>query len=201
MTGAKQQQADATRAALIAAGAAEIHRKGFGAASVDAILRDTGVTKGALYHHFGSKAGLGHAVVDEVVRPFIEAKWKPMLESSHPLQSAIDYVHGRIRDITDEEMALGCPYNNLVQELGSLDEGFKTRLHGIFIEWRQGIANGVRKSQSIGEGRADIDPDSAAAFIISAIEGCAGMAKATRCRQTTIKSFEGMLDYLEGMRA
>ncbi|MBR9813660.1 TetR family transcriptional regulator [bacterium] len=201
MTGAKQQQADATRAALIAAGAAEIHRKGFGAASVDAILRDTGVTKGALYHHFGSKAGLGHAVVDEVVRPFVEAKWKPMLAADHPLAAAIEYVNGRIRDVTEEELALGCPYNNLVQELGSLDEGFKTRLHSIFFEWRQGLADCVRKSQACGEGRADVDPDAAAAFIISAIEGCYGMGKATRCRKTTVESLQGMVGYLQAMKA
>lgn len=35
------------------------------------MLAEAGVTKGALYHHFGSKKGLGFAVIDEVVRDMV----------------------------------------------------------------------------------------------------------------------------------
>ncbi len=37
---------------------------GYAAASLDAIAVDSGVTRGAVYHHFGSKAGLFAAVVE-----------------------------------------------------------------------------------------------------------------------------------------
>ena len=56
----------ATRELLLEAAFWEIFRSGFQAASLDAILKETGVTKGALYPHFPSKAALGHAVIDEV---------------------------------------------------------------------------------------------------------------------------------------
>jgi AcrR family transcriptional regulator len=41
-------------------------------ASFDAIAADVGVTKGALYHHFGSKEGLVEAVYKEAVRRHAE---------------------------------------------------------------------------------------------------------------------------------
>ncbi len=50
---------DATRQALLLAAFEEMHCQGFRSSSLDNILAKTGVTKGALYHHFPS--------MDEVV--------------------------------------------------------------------------------------------------------------------------------------
>ena len=44
-----------TRRRILEAAFAEMWRVGFRAASLEAILLEAGVTKGALYHHFRSK--------------------------------------------------------------------------------------------------------------------------------------------------
>src|SRR5688572_25732929 len=64
-----------TRDKLLKAAFEEIYRRGFQAASLDAILAKAGVTKGALYHHFPDKASLGYAVVDEVVKGLLLERW------------------------------------------------------------------------------------------------------------------------------
>lgn len=192
---------DATRQRLLDAAFAEMHRAGYRAASLDRILAETDVTKGALYYHFANKHALGEAVINERVRLWVETRWKPMLEADQPLQAAIDYVRAHIDYGTDEALALGCPFANLAQELGSTDPVFGKLLQGIFTDWKHGIAAGVRKSQAIGEGRTDVDPDDVAIFVISAIEGCWAMAKATRCREHFAASHRGMIQYLEAMRA
>ena len=43
-------------------------RDGFAAVNLNEVARAAGVTKGALYHHFGSKTGLFRAVVEQVQR-------------------------------------------------------------------------------------------------------------------------------------
>lgn len=53
------KQTDLTRDKLLQAAFNEIHLHGFQAASIANILRDTGLTKGALYHHFPTKQELG----------------------------------------------------------------------------------------------------------------------------------------------
>src|SRR5262249_7743733 len=60
------RSAERTRGRLLQAAFHEIYRSGFRTADLDAILATAGVTKGAPYHHFGSKDALGYAVVDEV---------------------------------------------------------------------------------------------------------------------------------------
>lgn len=56
-------QREATRQALIDAAARRFAATGFAATALPAIVADAAVTKGALYHHFPSKAALFEAVL------------------------------------------------------------------------------------------------------------------------------------------
>lgn len=55
-----------TRLKLIAAGRHAFAQKGFAAASMDDLTAAAGLTRGALYHHFGDKKGLLAAVVAQI---------------------------------------------------------------------------------------------------------------------------------------
>ncbi|MCW2996365.1 MAG: transcriptional regulator, tetR family protein [Conexibacter sp.] len=59
--------ADLTRARIVDAAIERFAADGLGA-SLDAVAAEVGVTKGALYHHFGSKEGLVEAVYKEAIR-------------------------------------------------------------------------------------------------------------------------------------
>ena len=55
-----------TRAKLIAAGRQAFGTVGYAAASMDDFTAGAGLTRGALYHHFGDKKGLLQAVIQEI---------------------------------------------------------------------------------------------------------------------------------------
>jgi len=55
-----------TRAKLIAAGRKAFASVGYAEASMDDFTAEAGLTRGALYHHFGDKKGLLEAVVSEM---------------------------------------------------------------------------------------------------------------------------------------
>lgn len=64
--GVKAERAASTRAALLAAARKLFTEQGFAATGTEAILRETGLTRGALYHHFADKQALFAAVCEEL---------------------------------------------------------------------------------------------------------------------------------------
>lgn len=55
-----------TRARLIAAGRKAFGEKGYADAAMDDFTAEAGLTRGALYHHFGGKKGLFEAVIAQI---------------------------------------------------------------------------------------------------------------------------------------
>jgi AcrR family transcriptional regulator len=57
---------EATRSQLIAVATRMFAAHGYEDTSIEAVLQEAGVSRGALYHHFGSKEALFQAVLEEV---------------------------------------------------------------------------------------------------------------------------------------
>src|ERR1700722_250829 len=57
---------EATRAQLIAIATRMFAERGYEDTSIEAVLREAGVSRGSLYHHFASKEALFEAVAEEV---------------------------------------------------------------------------------------------------------------------------------------
>ncbi|MEU9475944.1 ScbR family autoregulator-binding transcription factor [Streptomyces sp. NPDC048191] len=64
---AQQERAVRTRRAVLEAAAAVFAERGYAAATIAEILNRAGVTKGALYFHFDSKAALAQGVLHEQI--------------------------------------------------------------------------------------------------------------------------------------
>lgn len=197
-----KRQPDRTRSALLEAASEEIHEQGFRAASLDNILKRSGVTKGALYHHFSSKAALGHAVVDEMLLPVFKEAWALLQdETIHPIDRMKRVIEGHLAGVSQDEIARGCPLNNLVQEMAGIEEEFRARLHQILSAWVEQIGVLLKRGQEQGKVRADIDPDRAATMIVACYEGCMGLAKCSHSTELFATCIAGMTDYVEGLRA
>jgi TetR/AcrR family transcriptional repressor of nem operon len=165
-----------TRERLLQAAFREVLRSGFQSAGIDTILAATNVTKGALYHHFDSKETLGYAIVDEIIAKLVRDGWlRPMLSDGQP----IDILIGVVRRIPDrpQDVRVGCPLLNLAQEMSPLDEQFRKRLKSLFLAWQEGVAALLRKGQSQGTVRRDLNPYEAASFLVAMVEGYVSLAK------------------------
>lgn len=171
------RQPDITRQRILDSAFAEIYRKGFQAASVANILADTGLTKGALYHHFPDKKSLGLAVVEERIGFKVAEKIiKPIHNAERPVQMLLEMLGNHCRE-AEERIKLGCPLNNLMQEMSPVDEQFRTRLNRVLAAWQEAFEDALRRAQKVGDVRHTVDCRAAALFIVSSWEGCIGVAK------------------------
>jgi len=193
---------EVTRQKLLSAAFEEIYRSGFQAASLDRILAKAGVTKGALYHHFIDKAALGYAVVDEVVKGLLLERWLGLLDqhTGDPLTALQGVLRTRAASLTADEIELGCPLNNLAQEMSPLDERFRRLVDATFDDWRKGFAQALERGQADGTVRQDVDARKVAAFLVAAAEGSYGLAKSANSRTMLRSNLEILATYLESLR-
>lgn len=172
------KQPDLTRDKLLQAAFCEIHRKGFQAASIANILADTSLTKGALYHHFPTKQALGLAVIDEVICERLDGLiFKSLRESDRPVETLLEIIATIDEWRPANFIDLGCPLNNLMQEMSPLDEAFKDRLNAVLMVWKDAVENALLRGKEQGVIRPDVDCRAVALFVVSAWEGCIGIAK------------------------
>ena len=191
---------DSTRTQLLQAAFAEIHRHGFQAAGLSEILRDTDLTKGALYHHFPSKHALGLAVIDEVIQGRLaEAIFRPLEEAEDPYPALLALLDQRIHGMDDEAVKWGCPLNNLIQEMSAVDADFRDHLSAILTRWQGVVQAALARAQAQGRVRADLDCEAASLFLVAAWEGCWGIAKNRQSAAVFRQCLRELRDYVGGL--
>ena len=196
----RSRDPERTRERLLQAAFREVYRSGFQSAGINTILAATNVTKGALYHHFASKEVLGYAIVEEIIAKTVHDRWLvPMLSNGQPIDILIGIV--RRTPVRPEQVRSGCPLLNLAQEMSPLDEQFRKRLERIFQAWQEGVATLLRKGQSKGTVRRDLNPDEAASFLIAMVEGYAALAKNAQDAKVWEVGIRNIVAWLRSLRA
>lgn len=197
----KKRNPDKTRQRILDAAFAQMYRHGYQAMRVDAILKDTNLTKGAFYHHFPSKRVLGEVVIDEVLSGMIEQMWVRSLADYVDPVVGIKMVLQMIPTMMGQQMCqLGCPLNNLAQEMSPIDEVFRTKLNRIFHVWIESVSDALKRGQENGSILPGIDTRGAAIFIVAAYEGAVSMTKSEQSDEM-MQICAGQIElYLESLR-
>ena len=198
-SGPAPRDPERTRERLLQAAFREVYRSGFQSAGLNAILAAAGVTRGALYHHFGSKEALGYAIVEEIIAPDNRGQWLRPLENC---EDPIDALIGAVQELSVQPEAVrgGCPLLNLAQEMSPLDAGFRQRLATIFRNWQDGVAAALRDGQNHGKVRRDLEPAQAAGLLIAMVEGYGSLAKNAQDAKVMEEGIRNIVEWLRSMR-
>jgi TetR/AcrR family transcriptional repressor of nem operon len=89
----------------------------------------------------------------------------------------------------------------LAQEMSPLNEQFRKRLERLFLAWQEGIATLLRKGQSQGTVRRNLNPEETASFLVAMVEGHASLAKNAQNAKVWEVGTRNIVGWLESLRA
>ena len=100
------ERTEATRAALIAAARKLFTERGYDDVATEEIVRAAGVTRGALYHHFGGKAELLEAVYERLEAESTERVARIVLgsEIDSPLEAMVAGIEAFLDECAEPEL-------------------------------------------------------------------------------------------------
>ena len=190
-----------TRHRIIQAAFQEIHKHGYQGMRIDQVLKNTGLKKGAMYHHFPGKQALAYAVLEERIQKRITELWiKPLENYADPLEGIHDLFVKLDKEWSEDFFNLGCPLNNLAQEMSPIDEGFRERIETFFNYWKTALSEALKRGQQQGIVDESINTDDCAIFILAAIEGALGMAKTHQSKAVYFSCSRELERYLNTLR-
>lgn len=186
----------ATRQRILQVAASEIVTHGYKAASLATILAESGVSKGALYHHFPSKLALGHAVFEELYVDQFQTFWSFPLENERPIEALSAFLTALPDQVSEEEMSAGCPVCTIAMEMSAEDECFREQVQVLFEWLRKRVQAALTLAQQNGLLRSNTDPESAARFLVAAIQGAQMQARYLDDKSKIAGTIQAMVDYL-----
>lgn len=144
-------------------------RSGFGGASVDEIIAEADVSKGALYHHFSGKAEIFQAILADHVRQCADQ----MAAVTDPGVSLRENIE-RILAVSWQEAQEDAAWPALQMEFwvhATRDEHARSVVVNAQRECRQLVSNMVASLQQAGVLRQGLDPDVAARLFVALNDG------------------------------
>jgi AcrR family transcriptional regulator len=159
------RRADTTRLQIMLAASHEFARKSYSQVSLDDILAQAEVTKGAMYFHFRSKHELALAIIDHQNLLGYEAMSEVVSRKLSGLETLIDISCLLVgRDIGDDVGRAGL---NLLESIGRSD-GVQARVLG---GWTSAFAEVIRRAIAEGDVLADREPEDVSRLLVSAFMG------------------------------
>jgi AcrR family transcriptional regulator len=146
-------------------------RKGFFAGSMNELARELGVAKGTLYVYFESKETLWLAIVEQIteeigrqLEPIFDAPHRP-LEKIERLARAIFEFYAQNLEICSIMIKIWASTDS------SLEADMGEWMRRMYGEYRERLAAILRDGIATGEVRPEIEPLSAASFVLALLDG------------------------------
>jgi len=156
------------------------YSNGFKSTNIPDIMRETSLSKGAFYHHFKNKHEIGIKVIENIITKRIQDGFIVPVEDykNKNIPKLLLYIFTeRITKFSEKEKELGCPANNLINEIGCSDSEFRILLRKLMDDWYKVLVQTIKKGKEKNEIKSDVDAAAAATLLICSFEGTRGIRK------------------------
>ncbi|MFG2463010.1 TetR family transcriptional regulator [Streptomyces sp. NPDC048523] len=159
-----QERSVRTRKRLLATAAVEFSAHGYSGARLDAMVESIGMTKGALYGHFGSKQELATAVLEEGWRIWRDTLTVLASSSLEPA-CALRQLAGRAAQLSDVDEAFRAALRLAADvRMSTGDESVSLR-RGVELR----ISELVCQAQQAGALTSAVEPGTLSGLVVAAV--------------------------------
>jgi TetR/AcrR family transcriptional regulator, transcriptional repressor for nem operon len=188
---------DETRQMILKRAAEVFNRKGYYGASLADIMAATGLEKGGIYNHFGSKDDLALEAFDYAV-DLIRQEFQKALKDKRDAIDRLKAIVGVYRALPeDTPLAGGCPVLNTAVEADDTHPALRDHARRTMDEWREFIHRVVIKGIEREQVRPEVNPDELGTYIIATLEGAIMLTKLYDDNKHMNRAVEFLETYLE----
>jgi len=171
-----------TRERILDTAESLILHSGYAATSVDRIIEDVGITKGAFFYHFKTKNDMARALVDRNARLDLdrldEYADRARKLASDPLQSLLVFL-GLYLEVAEQmtEASPGCLFASFCYESGQFEGEVLDVIEDVILKWRAKLAAWLREAAEAHPPVRPVDPESLADMLTVVFEGAFVVAR------------------------
>lgn len=188
------------KALLVRVGVEILTEKGFYNTPIDEIVAAAGVPKGSFAYYFGAKEAYTVAVIEAYADYFNQKLDRLLSDPSHqPVERIRCFIEEASHGMEKYAFRRGCLVGNLGQELGALDEVFRSVLRATIAGWENKIAACLEEAKDLGQIARSVDSPKLAKLFWCAWEGAVLGSKLERSRVPLEIVGSAFLDYLESL--
>jgi TetR/AcrR family transcriptional repressor of nem operon len=159
-----------TRKKIVASAERLMLRQGLNLTTIEDICRESGMSKGALFHYFKSK--------EEIAKEVLQSYWSDTLQSLREFSgdesdSAYDSLFKTLdffeSILLSKERTSACLIGNLAQEVSLTNDEIRATCHKIFSDWLGSLTELITRVSI--ERHVSTDSKAVAELIVSTVEG------------------------------
>ncbi len=148
------------------------YKNGYYNTSVDDILKELNLSKGAFYYHFDSKEDFLIEILDNLLaRKVYSMLIEPIEGHDNPLHLITNCFENALETAVHNEMDCGFILNNLINEFRGKNEAITRRLNEILQIWEVNLVSAIQKGKFNGHIDRHVDAEGIALFLMSSYMG------------------------------
>ena len=192
----------ATREAILDAAQALILESGFAATTVDAVIGRAGLTKGAFFHHFHSKADLAEAVMRRYAETDGAHAERILTRAETLSRDPLQQVLIAMRLFEEEAAALsqpfeGCLYASFCCEAQLFDDRVLEIIRATFAACRKRSGAKLAAAMTRHPTRFPVTPESLVDLFMAAAEGAYIISRLEQRTDVIAEQFRHLRNYFE----
>jgi TetR/AcrR family transcriptional repressor of nem operon len=198
-TTTRLRKGEVTRRLILERAAPVFNKRGYAGASMSELVEATGIEKGGIYNHFGSKEELAVDAFDYAITLIVDG-YASVQEGKVGLDRLVAIIEVFGDWSGHPLVAGGCPIMNTAIEADDTNRPLAARARAAMDSWHRLIGSIVKDAKARDEIDNDVDPYELATLVTSTLEGSLMLTKLFDDPAYKHRAVASLTEHVESLR-